>query len=65
MKKAPNLWTLKGLENHQDVVGIETEQGGKWVPARPLGLDTLPNRIKLAWAVFTGKYDALKWPGGQ
>ena len=34
-----------------------------WVPGRPLGLDTIRNRFKQAWAVFTGKADALYWDG--
>jgi hypothetical protein len=44
-----------------------TEISGKWISARPLpfyGLRLFHN-IKLAWGVFTGKYDALKWDGGQ
>ena len=31
----------------------------------PLGLDTISNRFKLAWQVFTGKADTVRWPGGQ
>ena len=65
MKQAPSLWTLKELQNHQDIIGVDTEIDGKWVPARPLGLDTISNRIKIAYQVFIGTYDAVKWPGGQ
>lgn len=34
-----------------------------WIPARPLGFQgfSLRTRLKLAWAVFTGKYDAVYW----
>jgi hypothetical protein len=35
------------------------------MPARPLGYYSLRSRIRLAWMVFTGKADALVWPGGQ
>jgi hypothetical protein len=35
---------------------------GHWVPARPLGLASIINRIKCAWLVFTGKADAVIWP---
>lgn len=31
------------------------------VDRRPEGYDTIGHRLKLAWGVFTGKYDALKW----
>lgn len=65
MKKAPNLYKLEDL---RDCFG-----GGwptccidnKWVPARPLGLYSMKNRLRLAWLVFTGKADALKWPLDQ
>lgn len=36
---------------------------GRWVPARPLGFASFTQRIKAAWLVFTGKADALTWPG--
>jgi len=65
MNKAPNSWTLKELQNHQDIIGCAVEIDGKWLPARPIGLDTLSNRFKLAWQVFTGKADTVRWPGGQ
>ena len=40
---------------------------GKWVPARPENYKfrTYGQRLKEAWAVFTGKADAFKWPEGQ
>ena len=68
-KQAPNLWNLG--PSHQDgtlladVFKNSVEIDGTWYPARPLGLDTLSNRIRLAWLVFTGKCDAIKWPGDQ
>lgn len=36
---------------------------GEWVPARPMGYRSLGfwHNFKLAWGVFTGKYDAIKW----
>ena len=61
--KAPNLWTLGGLAksvNHNSAC-ID----GEYVPARPLGMDTLRERLRLAWGVFRGRYDALQWPRGQ
>lgn len=40
---------------------------GDWVTARPLWFDGLylSARISIAWKVFTGKYDAYKWPETQ
>lgn len=38
---------------------------GRWVAARPLGAPTLVQRFKLAWGVFTGRYDALEWTGQE
>ena len=64
-RKAPNLWTLKTLQNQQEIFGCSVHIDGQWLPARPLGLDTLSNRFKLAWQVFVGKCDAVKWPGNQ
>lgn len=36
---------------------------GRWVPARSLGYMSFGHRIKAAWLVFTGRADALTWPG--
>ena len=66
MKKAPSLYSLAELKNIVNGNGPMTEiSSGKWVPARSLGFYSLPRRLKLAWGVFIGKYDALKWPGNQ
>lgn len=38
--------------------------GGRYVPARPLATPLAPRafrRLRLAWRVFTGQYDALRW----
>ena len=70
MKKAPNLWRLEDLPGMRPVAKripdmTAVEIGGHWMPARPLGYYSLKSRLKLAWLVFTGKADALLWPGGQ
>ena len=36
---------------------------GRWVPARPEPFVGGFRRFKAAWLVFTGKADALTWPG--
>ncbi len=63
MKKYPNIFFLKDLLEMVDTVS--TEINGKWIPARPLGYPTLGSRLKAAWMVFTGKADAVVWPGEQ
>lgn len=56
------------LHNRQDLTidtGCTVCIGGVWYRLRPLGYPSLWNRFRLAWGVFTGRYDALKWGGGQ
>lgn len=36
---------------------------GKWVPARPLAFMSVGQRVKATWLVWTGRADALIWPG--
>jgi len=46
------------------VMANETKTGlpdGRWVAARPIGMDGLLWRLRCAWRVFTGKCDVLKW----
>lgn len=64
MKRAPSEYTLLALVNEANY-GCKAEIDGKWVPARPLGLDTLRSRLRAAWWAFTGKADVVIWPGGQ
>lgn len=61
-KQAPTIWNTLDLFRHSRQCGTEIKPG-VWVPARPLGLDTIPARFRAAWLVFTGKADALLWPG--
>lgn len=32
-----------------------------FTPARPIHTANLRTRLKIAWGVFTGRYDALNW----
>lgn len=59
-KKAPTVWILMDLLKHCKETLSHEEEG--WVPARPLGLDTIQQRFKAAWLVFSGQADAVKWP---
>jgi hypothetical protein len=59
---APTLYTLGSLA--RTVRGTQAGlPDGRWVPARPLGYYSLANRIRCSWAVFTGRADAVTWPG--
>ncbi|MDF2435375.1 MAG: hypothetical protein JWP44_5006 [Mucilaginibacter sp.] len=62
-EKTPNIYTLENLlhDRHSNSACIN----GKWVPARPIGFWSWSYRIKAAWLVFTGRADAVTWPGGQ
>ena len=65
MKTSPTVWSLGALLEHckENTTCIS----GRWVPARPLGFFGLMLgwRLKLAWRVFTGELDAVKWPRDQ
>lgn len=63
MKKAPNIWRLRDLFVAAN--GSQAEIEGRWVPARPLGFYGVTHRFRAAWMVFTGKADAVVWPGNQ
>jgi len=54
---------LRSLQTISDQACIN----GKWVSARPENYKfrSLTEKIKEAWAVFTGKAEAFKWPEGQ
>ena len=57
---APNLFWARQLKEWP------CETAGKlgvYHMARPIGFQGmfLPHRIRLAWGVFTGKYDAVRW----
>lgn len=60
---APTLYTLGALAratNNGTQAGLPD---GRWVPARSMGDYSLANRFHCAWLVFTGRADAVTWPG--
>ena len=62
--KSPNIWNLKRLVEHCNKNEVSCQiSTGDWVPARPLGYDSISNRLRAAWLVFTGNADAVIWPG--
>ena len=56
--RAPMLHTALQLHIVHEWWG---HPSGRCLPARPLNVNGLPSRIKLAWGVFTGRYDAVDW----
>ncbi len=61
MRLAPNEWTGHTLIVHVNTGPQQSRDGKRYEPARPIGFYSLRNRVRLAWAVFTGKADALFW----
>lgn len=57
----PNLVNAYDLIENGNRVAIKLPTG--YEPARPISGPSIPERIRLAWAVFVGRYDALTWPG--
>ncbi|MCP4986094.1 MAG: hypothetical protein GY928_08520 [Colwellia sp.] len=57
--------TTPTLYNREDLATKETEDktyvNGKWVYARPYTIPSIKQRFVLAYKVFTGKCDAIKW----
>jgi hypothetical protein len=59
---APHLFQISELMEFTSTVSQRHPDLG-WIPTRPLtwpGL-ALRRRLKVAWGVFTGKYDAVFW----
>ena len=61
MGRAPYEWTGHTIIQAINAGPRERGPGGKEQPARPLGFYSIQNRARLAWAVFTGRADALFW----
>ena len=60
----PSLYNVDAILHR----GLEVQCGlpdGRWVAARPLGCPTISERFRLAWGVFTGRYDAIEWTGQE
>ena len=62
LNQAPNDFTIGELTK-LIATGPQVQiKGGGYQPARPYGLFSLRSRLRLAWLVFTGEADALRWP---
>lgn len=60
------MWTLSNLIKHSNQTRTFIKGIGQ-VPARPINYKFRPiqQKIKEAWAVFTGKADCFTWDGDQ
>ena len=63
MSRCPSLFTLQGLLKAADGQCQAGLPDGRWVPARPRGFQSRKMRFRCAWLVFTGRADAVTWPG--
>lgn len=65
-RQYPNLIGVEDVIKWSKEVtaGIPDGKGGtRWVPARSHGYASFFHRVRCAWLVFTGRADALTWPG--
>lgn len=62
LNQAPYRWTIRHLLDTARKGPHARMPDGQWEPARPFGFFSFPSRLSLAWAVFTGRADALFWP---
>ena len=62
MKKYPSIRCVLQVVKDAQLMGAGLPDG-RYVPARSLGWPSWSQRWKAAWLVFTGKADALTYPG--
>ena len=61
------IFTPTRLQSWPNTVAVKVKTGQgdsyytKWIPARPLRYAGFFYRVKIAWLVFKGRYDALDW----
>lgn len=61
MKQVPQIILADRLTQNWPCTLMKEAHGEAWVVARPWSLGNVFTRVKLAWKVFTGDCDALKW----
>lgn len=59
--KYPNIYEVRALVSVAST--NQTNVKGKLVPSRPMGYPSLRHRLRATWLVFTGRADAVVWPG--
>lgn len=62
MKQTPNIVDVIQVVHNAKTTAAGLPDG-RWVPARALGFQSLRYRLRATWLVFTGRADALTWPG--
>lgn len=64
MNAPPSTYQIDNLLRAIEHNTVEAQVArGVWVPARPLRVGGIRERLRAAWLVFTGKADALLWRG--
>jgi hypothetical protein len=63
MNNGTRIWWLYDLLESARTTSRKAEGADSWIPARPLGWTQISYRLKAALMVFTGKADAVVWPG--
>lgn len=60
--RIPAQFTPRNIIQHH-MNDLTQKPTGEWLPARPYYPDEicLLHRLKMAWGVFTGKFDVLDW----
>ena len=62
--KHPRIWDVCHLKNYLARGHAEYRlPEGRFVPARPFRYSSFWRRVEATWLVFTGRADAVTWPG--
>lgn len=68
-KRTPQIYTVESLQGWPDKAEfLDSENNRIWAYKRPKGFNnghSLRWRCIVAYRVFTGRYDALKWRGQE
>lgn len=70
MQQCPKVYKLMDLihqvKHSKTRISISTgPHSVAWVPCRGINYSSIRTRLKAAWLVFTGRADAVVWPGDQ
>jgi hypothetical protein len=62
MKQTPRVFTVEEIKRYGSQTSTINNKGEVyWILPRPYSIPSLTTRFKLAYKVFIGEYDALKW----
>ncbi len=59
--QVPTLYKVSQVTGNQLTQTTTKCVDGSWIPVRPMSIGGVLKRLKLAWFVFIGRYDALDW----